>query len=212
VKSIFLTVVLTVVASVSTACASAKEMSLAQLQALNNSARIAALENGAERAVTEAELASAIEEFKRGFHASFGPAALAAIGQDVELVAAGQGDMLGRIKRLETWLNRSRTKALVDGTDTGVFDTPPEVALPEPNYPASAFKEFAPAVRTSLEAAQRNYQAGRPALAEFWLREVLREFGYKRSFVLGWARRLNGIDAKFIGWMEETLLLAQPAP
>lgn len=195
----------------STACASSQEMSIAQLQAAKNSARIAALENGAEHAVTEAELDSAIEEFKASFRTSFGPAALEAIERDVELVAAGQAAMLGRIKRLEVWLNRSHTKALLDGTDTGVFENPPEVALPEPNYPASAFKELAPAVSTLLDASQRHYAAGRTALAEFWLREVLHEFGHKRSFVLGWAKR-NSNDAKFLGWVEEQLFPTQPAP
>ena len=195
----------------STACASSQEMSLAQMQAANNSARIAALENGAERAVTEAELASAIEEFKSSFRTSFGPAALEAIERDVDLVASGQGDMLARIKRLEVWLNRSRTKALLEGGDTGIFENPPEVALPEPQYPDSAFNEFAPAALSSLKASQRHYAAGRTALAEFWLLEVLREFGHKRSFVLGWTRR-NNDDTKFLGWVEEQLFPTQPAP
>jgi hypothetical protein len=194
-----------------TACASAQEMSIAQLRDANLSSRIVALENATDSAVTEAELASTIEEFKASFRTSFGPAALEAIERDVNLVASGQGDMLGRIKRLEVWLNRSRTKALLEGTDTGVFENPPEVSLPEPQYPNSAFNEFAPAVRTSLEAAQRHYAAGRTALAEFWLREVLREFGHKRSFVLGWAKR-NSNDAKFLGWVEEQLFPTQPAP
>lgn len=158
----------------------------------------------AEPGVTEAELQKRLEDFEQTVRRTYGQAAFEALGRDMDLVASRYGQFEQRLERLESWLNRSRTKTLVEGGDISVFENPPATALPEPKCSEKEIEEFMPAVNELLDTAQRHHDSELFSLASFWLGEAVRELGGRKTLLLQRLGQSNR-DKRFVAWAQREL-------